>query len=106
MLVYVDDTMVCAPTELIESTFKVCKSIWDVKFTGIIVTDGVKTESAVNELKFLGCWLRRYANMYTVDQIPYIEEKLAERGLTGIAGRRSLFDPQEGVMVPVGRSTP
>ena len=76
--------------------FDVYKSIWDVKVTGVISADIVKSKHAVSELRFLGCWVKRQLDMYTLDQIPYIEEKLAERGLDQAAGKQSLFDPQEG----------
>ena len=88
MRVYVDDAMVIGSTPLVETVFDVYKSMWDVKVTGILVADGATTEHAVLVIRFLGCSLKRNGNMYVLDQIDYIEERLLERGYDKVAGKK------------------
>ena len=93
-LVYVDDAMVIGSTSLVETVFDVYKSMWDVKVTGILGTDGVPTEHEVSAIKFLGCTLKRRENMFTLDQVDYIEERLLERGYDKVAGKKNIPDVQ------------
>ena len=59
MLVYVDDVMIVGPTILVEKVFDIYLTLWDVKVTGIMVADGAESQYATQEMRFLGCSIKR-----------------------------------------------